>query len=68
MEFKPTATFADWTTFLHVTDNGPGDARRVLSLWMTPNSFGALRNQVRMHDEFDGTTSDTGVIPGRVKK
>ena len=54
-DFKPTINSPGWRTFLHITDGGPGDVRRVLSIWL--HTMGA-----RMHYEFDGTTT-SGVIP-----
>ena len=61
-DFKPTSNLLGWKSFLHITDGGSGDARRVLSIWLTPSNFGSQAMEARMHYEFDGTTSG-GVIP-----
>ena len=61
-DFKPSSNLKGWRTFLHITDDGPGDARRVLSFWLTPNNFGSQSMEVRLNYEFDGSTN-SGVIP-----
>ena len=63
--FKPTAPSSDWRSFLHLTRYAPGDFTGVLSLWMTPSTFGSDQNKPSMHYEFDGSIPDpaNGAIP-----
>ena len=61
-DFKPTSNLLGWRTFVHITDAGPGDIRRVLSIWLTPSNFGSQAMEARMHYEFDGS-GNNAVIP-----
>ena len=55
-DFKPTQMANAWETCLGIYDNGPGDERRVLRMFMLPNTL-----DFRMHYEFDST--NTGIVP-----
>ena len=61
-DFKPSSNLLGWRTFLHITDGGPGDMRRVLSFWLTPRNFGSQAMEARLEYEFDGSTN-SGIIP-----
>jgi len=37
--FKPIKTANAWQSFLRITDNGAGNERRVLGLWLIPNTL-----------------------------